>query len=401
MLKKLCIFTFLFFTISVSYAQSWIPLPDFPGTERDDACLFVIGNKAYCGSGFLPWFAPSNDFYALNFDGETWSPIASMPAGSERQYACGFSDGHYGYVFGGLTGTTYLNDLYRYDTLTNSWDTLASLPDTGRAGSSCFVINDTAYIVGGKNSVIAATNEVWAYAILTNTWTQKSNLPNNGRWRAGATSVNGKGYLVSGRDKNGYFCHQLYQYNPSADAWTHISNFGGNGRNYIGFTALYNNLYLVAGIDSLNTYYNDFYTYDVSANTWGTLTPIPSAARKGGLCFSSQNSIYYTTGINASNTRLKETWRIYNPTGIHEQNAEISITLYPNPASTNLTISTPFHQFHVKIFASTGQTVYSFGNTGHSTSIDVSSLKTGLYNIYISDGKNTITKKLIINPQNE
>jgi len=379
-------------------AQSWVQLSDFPGVERDDACVFVVGNKAYCGSGYLPWFAPSADFYALSFDAETWSPVASMPAGCERQYACGFSDGHYGYVFGGVAGTAYLNDLYRYDTLSNTWDTLAPLPGLGRSGSACFVINDTAYIVGGKTSVAAATNEVWAYAILSDTWIPKNNLPNNGRWRAGATSANGKGYLVSGRDINTYFCNQLYEYTPSTDAWTQISVLGGNGRNYVGFTSLYNDLYLVAGIDSLNVFYNDFYVYDVSSNSWGTLVSIPSFGRKGGLCFSSQNSIYYTTGINSSNTRLKETWRIYNPTTVAETTGIKPVSIYPNPASDFLTVSTAFNRFHVKIFASTGQTVYSSVNSGPSFSIDVTGLKSGLYNIYISDGTKTVTEKIVIKP---
>jgi N-acetylneuraminic acid mutarotase len=392
---------FAFFQWENLGAQSWLQLTDFPAAERDDACYFILGNKAYCGTGFLPWFAPSTDFYALNFNGETWNTVAAMPAGTERQYACGFSNGAYGYVFGGVNGSTYLNDLYRYDTLSNSWTALTSLPDTGRAGSSCFVINDTAYIIGGKNSAVAATNEVWAYAILTDTWTQQGYLPNNGRWRSGATSVNGKGYLAMGRDKTGAFCKQLYEYNSASDTWTQISTSAGNARNYVGLTALYNDLYLVAGIDSLNNYYNDFYIYNLAASSWGTLTPIPSVGRKGGLCFASQNSIYYTTGINASNTRLKETWRIYNPTAINKLNNNVSVNIFPNPASEKVTISTPFNQFHVKIFASTGQTVYSYLNHGSSLGIDITHFKTGLYNIYISDGIKTITEKIIIHPQNE
>ncbi len=395
-MRKTLFISLLFFSI-LSRAQTWQQIGDFPSNERDDATGFVINHKAYIGTGFLPWFAPSNDFYALDFNTEVWSTVTAMPAFTERQYACGFSYQNFGFVFGGSNASTFLNDLYRYDTLTGNWTTMTSLPDTGRAGAGCFVMGDTAYIIGGKNGSVNATNEVWAYAILNDTWTQKNNLPNNGRWRASSISVNAKGYLIFGRDKTGKFCDELYEYDNLSDAWTLISNFPGQGRNYSSLTTLYdNNLYVIAGIDTNNTYYNDLWTYDVSANTWINLASIPSFGRKGGTCVSSVNSIYYTTGINSSNTRQKETWKIFNPTKVNEPTSHENIKVFPNPSLGSITINTDLTQYNVKILAIDGQTVYSSTILSNNGTHDLTYLAGGLYYLYLSDGLKKYTQKLII-----
>jgi N-acetylneuraminic acid mutarotase len=390
------LFISVLFLSFVSHAQTWQQITDFPSNERDDATGFVIGNTAYIGTGFLPWFAPSNDFYAFDFNTEVWSTITTMPALTERQYACGFSYQNFGFVFGGSNASSSLNDLYRYDTLTGNWTAMTSLPDTGRAGAGCFVIGDTAYIIGGKNSSVNATNEVWAYAILSDTWIQKNNLPNTGRWRSGATAVNGKGYLIFGRDKTGKFCDELYEYNNLIDAWTPISNFPGSKRNYSSLTALYDNLYVVAGIDTNNTYYNDLWTYDVSGNCWTNLASIPSFGRKGGTCVSSANSIYYSTGINSSNTRQKETWKILDPTTANEPVSHENIKVFPNPSPGIITIRTNLSQYHVKILAIDGQTVYSSTIGSNNCTLDLTNLAGGLYYLYLSNGIRKYTQKLIV-----
>ncbi|MBK9636997.1 MAG: hypothetical protein IPO63_03965 [Bacteroidetes bacterium] len=78
-------------------AQTWTALPDFPGSGRDDAAGFIIGNTFYVGTGLDGGFNAQRDFYKLDLSNETWSTGTSLNAGLERQYACGFSDANYGY----------------------------------------------------------------------------------------------------------------------------------------------------------------------------------------------------------------------------------------------------------------------------------------------------------------
>ncbi|MBA2584183.1 MAG: hypothetical protein H0V01_12440 [Bacteroidetes bacterium] len=51
---------------------------------------------------------------------ESWSISPSMPTGTERQYASGFSSTNSGYVFGGVN-SDYLNDLWMFNEQSNQW----------------------------------------------------------------------------------------------------------------------------------------------------------------------------------------------------------------------------------------------------------------------------------------
>jgi len=125
----------------------------------------VIGHKAYCGTGYLPWFVPSADFYSFDLNSGLWDTVSSLPAGKERQSASGFASGSYGFIEGGVNGGSCLNDVWKYDPLSNTWVGKNALPDSGRGGAACFVINNFAYIVGGRTVSNRILKEVWAYDI--------------------------------------------------------------------------------------------------------------------------------------------------------------------------------------------------------------------------------------------
>ena len=99
---------------SVASAQTWEQLPDFPGTPRDDAASFMIGDHIYVGTGMEVGFGLTNDWFRFDMISETWDPIASMPA-SPRQYCTAFTVDDTGYVFGGIDSTGALNELWAYD----------------------------------------------------------------------------------------------------------------------------------------------------------------------------------------------------------------------------------------------------------------------------------------------
>src|SRR5690554_3393826 len=119
---------FSFFLCAHLNAQTWYQVDDFPGTERDDGVSFVINDIAYCGTGYKSGWTETNDFYALNMQNDTWTEIASLPSGKERQYASGFSSTTHGFVFGGLQNANYLNDLWSYDPATDQWTERSPLP---------------------------------------------------------------------------------------------------------------------------------------------------------------------------------------------------------------------------------------------------------------------------------
>ena len=74
---------------------------------------------------------------------ETWSTMASLPLGKERQYATAFSYNGNGYMLGGLQcDNNCLNDFWQYSVSTNSWTALPNFPGSGRQGMVNFVIKN-------------------------------------------------------------------------------------------------------------------------------------------------------------------------------------------------------------------------------------------------------------------
>ncbi len=396
-MKKQLLLLSLFFS-HIAFPQVWHPIADFPATERDDGLSFVIGNKAYCGTGGEPGFVYASDFYAMNMSNDSWSSIAALPTGNQRQYSSGFSNAGFGFIAGGL-GSGYLNDVWMYDTLSNSWSSKTALPAAGRMGCASFVINGIAYIVGGRTAASLSINEVWAYDMTSDTWQRKNDLPFGSRWRAAATALGNKGYLTFGVDEHNRFCNELYEYDPVGDSWTQISTFPDRGRSYAAMKAVAGDLVLVAGLDTLNTYYNDMWRYTIITSAWQQLGSIPAQGRKGGMCFTNGTALYYTTGIDQTNTRLKQSWKVENPTGITEYGNAERISAFPNPAKDILTIALDESNHApviLEIMDETGKIIRQEKTTDAVVQLDVAPLTNGLYLIRISTGNRHYYSKVAV-----
>ena len=123
----------LFFFITKIYSQSWSQVVDFPGSARDDATAFSIGDFGYVITGMDAGFQTTVDGYKYHPYSYIWYPIDTFPA-ETRQHACGFAINGKGYLVGGH-GTGYFNDCWQYDPVLDSWSEMDSIPSFGR--SSC------------------------------------------------------------------------------------------------------------------------------------------------------------------------------------------------------------------------------------------------------------------------
>ncbi|MFM7023328.1 MAG: kelch repeat-containing protein [Flavobacteriales bacterium] len=54
----------------------------------------------------------------------------NLPDGNERQYSSSFAYNGFGYVFGGICGSSCLNDIWKYNPLDDSWQSMTALPDS-------------------------------------------------------------------------------------------------------------------------------------------------------------------------------------------------------------------------------------------------------------------------------
>jgi len=95
--------------------------------------------------------------------------------------------------------------------------------------------------------------------------------------------------------------------------------------------------------------------------------------------------------LNISNA---EGFSLYG-VGIHSKQ-DLSVEIYPNPASELLTVRTAIKAYHtVEIANINGSIIYSEAFSKASNSIDIKELKKGLYFLRISDGQTVLTRKFI------
>jgi N-acetylneuraminic acid mutarotase len=147
---------------------SWQPAPSLPDTldgrevkGRHGAVAFVIGDRAYVGTGYvaalvndttsrdLEWL---DDFYKFDATTGTWSRVADFP-GPKRRDAVAFAINGHGYVGTGQGENGYIyKDFYRYDPAANTW---TEIPFDGEAryGAVAFVIDGAAHVCLGASGI--------------------------------------------------------------------------------------------------------------------------------------------------------------------------------------------------------------------------------------------------------
>jgi N-acetylneuraminic acid mutarotase len=88
--------------------------------------------------------------------------VADFP-GSARETAIGFSIGNKGYVGLG-TDATYSDknkDFWQYDPSTNTWIKKADYPGTGIYGATGFSVNDKGYVGLGGSAEYGQKKDFW------------------------------------------------------------------------------------------------------------------------------------------------------------------------------------------------------------------------------------------------
>jgi hypothetical protein len=117
-----------------------------------------------------------------------------------------------------------------------------------------------------------------------------------------------------------------------------------------------------------------FYPNNYSGFTGHTLTP--------GNTIENSNTLSNSCNLNLS---------------ISENDLDDKIKLYPNPAREILTIDySDIDSINLEIFNSLGQKIFAQNNIGYHDHIQVSHYEKGLYLVKITDGKNVLIKKIVI-----
>lgn len=325
------------------HAQSWQQLPDFPGTARDDAAAFSIDNKIYVGTGMEVGWGLTNDWWCFDTQAGSWQAIASMPA-TPRQYCAAFTVNDTGYVFGGIDANGALAELWAYYPLTDQWVQKNSMPAEARYAAAAVEGWDYGIVATGMLASGVPTKEAWKYHPATDTWEQINPVPGPSRHRAAAIQDGGGMLIVGGADSTGTALSDAWSYPvwfETGDYYPHAPlpepryEMKG-GTNYV--------MVLVGGADSDTTFHDD--AWNGSTGSWTALPPFPGGPRRGGVGAGIDapnfwsNTFFFGLGLDQGLTRHKDWWRLDFPVGIEEGHGS-RIGLFPNPASSTVTVTWP------------------------------------------------------------
>ncbi len=300
-MKKILLFCIMLLAINASDAQNfWKRKANGPG--RFGAVSFVIGTKAYVGTGDDSYiYDPlKKDFWEYNPAGPncggTWTQLVDF-RGTKRREAVAFSIGNKGYVGTGDDGTL-TNDFYEYDPIANDWDTITPFPGTARQGAVAFTINGKGYVGTGVDAGGSTTNFYEYNPTLGTggTWTPKTNFGGGNRAWASAFVINNKGYVGTGGGPSS-LTKDFWEYDPILDTFIQKADFGGSARLGTSSFSINGKGYIGVGEADGGAYMKDFWEYDPNTNAW-TQRPNYESAQGGndGVGFSVGSKGYFGEG---------------------------------------------------------------------------------------------------------
>lgn len=128
---------------------------------------------------------------------------------------------------------------------------------------------------------------------------------------------------------------------------------------------------------------------DLAHPIWSAATMDEYSLESCTICYEVQIVGTATDPISTNNSACIP---IIRDLGIADADAA-SVLMFPNPASASVTL-TGVENAQVQLFDLTGRRVLFIEKATEGQGIDVSSLEEGLYIVRITDGRNSVTKKL-------
>ena len=317
-------------------------IPDFPGSYLWGTVSFVIGNKAFVGTGeILPTSfvtknkgLPTCNFWMFDPQSNTWTAVAPFP-GKARYNAAAFVIDGKAYVGTGRDHTQTFQDFYVYTPPPQDrWDTIADYP-LQIMGAAAFAINGRGYLStgaicttdfssGGLPYCTTFDESTFEYRPEENEWYKKADYPvypDNVLPRVFAVgfSIGSKGYVGTGLTPN-YFSPGFYEFDPNngpLGKWTRRANLGNTdyGQSRLGAVGFSIGGYGYIGTGSTYNFptYNDLWQYDPVADLWTQKANIGNLNREFSTAFVLEDKAYIGLGFirDNQNRASREFWKYY------------------------------------------------------------------------------------------
>lgn len=376
----------------------FVPKNPYPGGGRDDAAAFVIGDKAYVGTGLITGWVNMADFYSYDPATDVWERRASLP-GLPRQYASVFSLNGYGYLTCGIgAGNVRYKDTWKYDPAADAWTRLPDFPGTEREGMQTAVYAGNAYLFFGQKVTDTFFKQVWKFNGDTEAWTQLADFPSTPRYLSAHAQTDTAVYFVSGLGSGNVLTPEVWKFSLVTETWTQLADFPGLPRWYAKGVAFNGKLYFGTGWNAV--FLNDFWAFDPATETWSQTLPIPALGRKGSCTFTVQNRAFVALGVNLHGDRTDEVWELVENAGVPEEEMISAFSVYPNPARTLVNIKAQHGfdapNFGYRIMDTAGRVVQEGKPQAWDTPVDVSALRPGTYVLLVTAGKRMAAQQFAI-----
>lgn len=398
-LKKLYFLALLSIYCFSSSSQNlgFVPMPDYPGLGRDDASVFVIGNKAYVGIGYMSGFVLGQDFYCFDSNTNTWQAVAQFP-GEPRMYATSFTLNGNGYVVGGIgANNTVYTDVWQYNPSNNSWAQLpTSLPGTLRRGMQAAIWNDHAYMFFGKDTY-NLHKQVWKFD--GSIWSQLPDFPSIARFQSADVQVDSMVYFVGGFDLS-IRTQEVWRFNLQTESWTQLADFPGEDRWYARGFVFNHKIYIGTGWAEAG-YVDDFWSYEPVSQNWETAPALAGEYRKGMVSFNIGERAFIGSGTKITGERDPKFWEFVTNAGI-TQNENVQFSLYPNPAKDYLYIGTAENSWKCptyKVVDINGKEIKKGQLQTSDGMIAISGIPDGIYHLVITNNGASYTQKFCVQRQ--
>ncbi|MEI8134879.1 MAG: kelch repeat-containing protein [bacterium] len=347
------------------------------------------------------------------------------------------------YCIGGYDGRFPINLLQVYDIASNSWSTPQTqgsfLP---RASHTATVLNGKIYVIGGEIDNTTFADSVSVFDPQTNTWTtddlREGSLLFTDRGLATSCSIGDSIYVVGGNDRNIGWLTTVEIYDTKRHSWTTPPyTVDSMHQVYSPHAVAMGNKIYVVGLPPDSTCHCDLQIYDVATNKWSSPQKNSLAYPRldnslgeiNGKIYAIGGGDWYHGGRNLSNTEVFDTatnrWSLLNTSGTFGSRFEPSATsggnkvyviggfnldttylvqvlsiggagveesgklhynsrVYPNPATTRLTIAsvergTPFKM--IDVFGRSVITGMTLDNA--PLTVDISSIPRGIYYVLV------------------
>jgi N-acetylneuraminic acid mutarotase len=389
---------------TLSQAGPWFQKADFGGSGRHRASSFSVGNMGYMGLGHINSAGALDyeDFWKYDPASNSWTQIADYPLG-KIYHSTAFVIGDKAYVgTGRLTSGPYTNQFFEYDPLTNVWTAIANYPGLPRRGAVSFVVNGKAYVgTGQTNSGYVA--DFFEYNPVTDTWVSKAALPAPGRTSSVAFAIDNYGYLGTGNTNSGSI-NDFYRYDPVTNQWIVRAPVGPTNRQEATGFAVNGKGYIGTGDDySSGNNFGDFWEYEPISNTWIEIQEFDGTARRYLSSMVIGDRAYCGTGTNGTN--FNDFWMFDQILSVLErQMKDIQPAIYPNPSIEKLNIDLgqlPEYidpsSLEMVLFDSFGRKINSAAFETEKLTIEVDSNKKGWYILQLNhEGNSFYTTKVLI-----